>query len=176
MEIAVKQWESYELVGTFLLDQFARKFGLDCVEGKQQVHGQRSKTSWIIDAKGVRLGADGFVVIEFRRYTTSRLDQEALGGLAYRISDCGAKGGIIVSPLGLQEGAEKVAMAENVTNVILNQDCDRQQYIMKFLNELMIGFHDGNQGSEKLEIVVFHKDGTVERSGGDSGATAEQVW
>jgi hypothetical protein len=34
------QWESYEQVGTYLLNQFAAEFGLDRVEGKQHVPGQ----------------------------------------------------------------------------------------------------------------------------------------
>src|SRR5438067_1665602 len=42
------QWESYEQVGTYLLDQFAAQFGLHRVEAKQEVPGQRSGTSWEI--------------------------------------------------------------------------------------------------------------------------------
>src|SRR5437764_10602786 len=138
----MSQWESYEQVGTYLLDQFAREFGLDRVEPKQDVPGQQSGTSWEIDAKGVRLGNDGFVIVEFRRHTTSRQSQEKIGGLAYRIIDTGAKGGIIVSPLGLQEGAEKIAAAESVANVILNENCNRYEYMMRFLNKIMVGVHD----------------------------------
>src|SRR5262250_1546186 len=40
-----------------------------------------------------------------------------LGGIAYRIRDSGAEGGIVVSPLGLQEGAAKVAKKENIVSV-----------------------------------------------------------
>ncbi|HEY4243701.1 MAG TPA: hypothetical protein VGM88_28005 [Kofleriaceae bacterium] len=46
-----KGWESYEQVSRFLLDQFADRFGLERVEGKQDVIGLRSGTSWEIDAK-----------------------------------------------------------------------------------------------------------------------------
>jgi hypothetical protein len=148
------QWESYEQVGTYLLDQFAAEFGLNRVEGKQDVAGQRSGTSWQIDAKGVRQGSDGFLIVEFRRNTTSRQSQEKMGGLAYRIIDTGAKGGIIVSPLGLQEGAEKIAAAENVVNVILNESCNRYEYIMGFLNKVMIGVQDTATGKDIAEVKV----------------------
>ena len=67
-----KRWESYEEVATYLLRQFAQEFGLDRVEGTQEVVGQRSDTTWEIDAKGVRQGYTGFVSIECRRYTTSK--------------------------------------------------------------------------------------------------------
>jgi hypothetical protein len=39
----MSQWESYEQVGTYLLDQFAAEFGLDRVEAKQEMPGQRSE-------------------------------------------------------------------------------------------------------------------------------------
>jgi hypothetical protein len=115
---------------------------LDRVEGKQEVAGQRSGTSWEIDAKGVRVGNEGFVIVEFRRYTTSRQNQQQMGGLAYQIIDTKAKGGIIVSPLGLQEGAEKVADAENIVKVLLNENCNRYEYIMRFLKKVMIAVQD----------------------------------
>ena len=84
--------------------------------------------------------------------------------MAYTIIDTGAQGGIIVSPLGLQKGAEKVAAAANVVNVILNENCDRYEYIMKFLNKLMIGVLDSiNTFKEAVELQVKGKDGKVVR-------------
>jgi len=157
------QWESYEQVGAYLLDQFAAEFGLDRVEGKQEVAGHRSGTSWEIDAKGVRQGKDGFVIVEFRRHTTSRQNQEKLGSLAYRIIDTGAKGGIIVSPLGLQVGAERIAAAENVINVILSEGCNRYEYMMRFLNRVMIGVHDTAECGERVEIVAEEAAGAKRR-------------
>jgi hypothetical protein len=134
-----KRWQSYEEVAAYLLGQFAHEFGLDRIEGKQSVTGQRSGTDWEIDAKGVRTGDGGFMIIECRRYTTSRQSQERVGGLAYRIIDTGAFGGIIVSPLGLQEGAEKVALAENIFDVRLHEDSTRHQFAMQFLNKFRVG-------------------------------------
>ena len=159
------QWESYEQVGTYLLDRFAAEFGLNRVEVKQEVPGQRSGTSWEIDAKGVRLGSDGFVIVEFRRYTTSRQSQEKMGGLAYKIIDTGAKGGIIVSPLGLQEGAEKIAAAESVVNVILNENCNRYEYMMRFLNKIMVGVHDTIGVKDSVTFEVRDKDGNAVQRG-----------
>ncbi len=127
-------------MATFLLNQFASEFELKRVEGKQNVVGQRSGTNWEIDAKGVRQGDDGFLIIECRRYTTSKQNQEKIGALAYRILDTGAEGGIIVSPLGLQEGAERVAAAENIVSVLLDENSTRRSYFLRFLNQVMLGF------------------------------------
>jgi hypothetical protein len=112
-------WRDYEEVATYLLNPVARELGLERVEGKQLVEGRRSGTIWEVDAKGICSEGEGIILVECRRYLPDRLDQEAVGGFAYRIRDCGANGGILVSPLGLQAGAEKVAAAEGIDSVDL---------------------------------------------------------
>lgn len=136
------EWKSYEEVATYLLNQCARELGLSKVEGKQSVPGLRSQTEWEIDAKGVSEGNEGFVIIECRRHTTSKQSQERIASLAYRILDTGAQGGIIVSPLGLQEGAQKVAQAERIVNVQLSPDSTPHEFAMQFLNKIFIGVRE----------------------------------
>ena len=132
-------WRTYEEVAAYLLEQNARAFGLERIEGKQIIQGRKSGTSWEIDAKGIQQGNEGFVIIECRRYTASKQNQEKLGGLAYRIIDTGAAGGIIVSPLGIQEGAAKISTSENITNVQLDANSTATDFVMKFLNKVMVG-------------------------------------
>jgi hypothetical protein len=122
-----------------LLNQFAREFGLDRVEGKQDVAGQRSGTSWEIDAKGVRERDGGFMIVECRRYTTSRICQDQAAGLAYRILDTGASGGIVVSPLGFQEGAAKVAASEGIFAVTLDPTSTPASFSIGFLGKFRAG-------------------------------------
>jgi hypothetical protein len=102
-----KAWETYEQVAVYLLDQVGDRLGLNFerVEGKQDLYGAHPGVKWEIDGKGVTIGDEGFVIIECRRYTTSRVKQEQAAALAYRITDTGARKGILVSPLGFQEGA-----------------------------------------------------------------------
>jgi DNA-directed RNA polymerase subunit RPC12/RpoP len=133
------KWKEYEKVAADLLDRFAADFGLSRVEGKQKVRGRQSGTQWEIDAKGVREGNQGFIIVECRRYTTSRLNQAKVGEVAYTITDTGAEGGIVVSPLGLQEGARKIAKAKNIVEVQLDPDSTPQDFAMQFLNKIMIG-------------------------------------
>jgi hypothetical protein len=132
-------WRTYEETATYLLDQFASRFGLSHVEGKQNLVGMESGTSWEIDAKGICQDGEGFIIVECRRYTTSKLNQEAIGGLAYRIIDAGAKGGIVISPIGLQEGAKKVAISRNIKSVRLTPESTPFEYVLSFLNEVMVG-------------------------------------
>ena len=132
-------FETYEHVATFLLNEFAEHFGLRGVEGKQAVPGLVSGTTWEIDGWGVKADGAGFIIVECRRYTSSRPNQEALGGLAYRIRDTGAAGGIIVTPLGIHEGAARVAGAEGIISVQLDPSSTTSDYVLNFLNKVMIG-------------------------------------
>ena len=52
--------------------------------------GKRTGTTWEIDAKGVNEGSQAIVLVEARRYTTRRLNQESMAAVAYRIHDTGA--------------------------------------------------------------------------------------
>lgn len=148
-------WRSYEEVAAYLLNEFASEFNLEFVEPKQKVKGKRSETEWTIDAKGVKEDNQGFVIIECRRYLTSRQNQEKLAGLAYRIIDTGASGGIIVSSLGLQKGAKKIASSESVLAVELNSDCTPQNFTMSFLNKLMVGIELTAAASMTTEATVY---------------------
>jgi len=64
--------------------------------------------------------------------------QEQMGGLAYRIIDSGAKGGFLVSPLGLQEGAKMIADAENINEVLLGPDSTTIDHVITFLNKTLV--------------------------------------
>ncbi|MCF8068298.1 MAG: hypothetical protein K9L30_06910 [Desulfobacterales bacterium] len=103
MKSKKKNWETYEEVACYLLNTISEKFGVTTFEGKQKVAGHLTGTHWEIDAKGVKEGTDIFLIVECRRYTSSKQSQEKVGALAFRIDDTNASGGIIVSPLGLQQ-------------------------------------------------------------------------
>lgn len=151
-------WQSYEEVAVYLLNQFAEHFELEAVEGKQEVTGLRSGTEWEIDGKGVYQNGSGFIVVECRRYTTSKQNQGKLGELAYKIIDTGAKGGIIVSPLGLQEGAERVANAENIISVHLSPESTQTEYLLRFLTQVMVGFRGQVSSEGSLEAEVKRQE------------------
>lgn len=149
-----KAWESYEQVAQFLVDRMHEHFGLSYVDGKQKIKGKRTGTSYKIDGKGVLKDREGFVILECRRYTTSRLKQKNMAALAYRIHDTGAKGGIIVSPLGLQKGARIIAKAENVVSVRLDENSTTKNYVLEFLNKIFAVVTERETTSEKVVKIV----------------------
>lgn len=156
------QWRKYEEVAAFLLSQMVEEFGLDRIEEKQKITGLRSGTEWEIDAKGVAGNGEMFVIVECRRYTSSRLDQESLGALAYRIWDTGAVGGIVVSPLGLQEGAARVAQSNHIVSVLMDPESTTSDYVLRFLNMIKVGCSGELRPKGTLAIKVIRKDGSVE--------------
>jgi hypothetical protein len=134
-EAEPKSWLTYEEVAAYLLNRFAKEFGLKFVEGKQKILG--SITTWEIDAKGVP-GDEGFFIVECRR-CKKKQTQAQVGGLAFSIIDTGAAGGIIVSPVGLQKGAQKIATAKNIVSVRLTADSTPTEFAIQFLNKLCLG-------------------------------------
>ena len=159
-----KAWETYEEVAVYLLDQVGDRLGLDFerVEGKQHVYGSRSGAKWEIDGKAVKVSDEGFVIIECRRYTTSRLKQEHAAGLAYRITDTGADGGILVSPLGFQEGAKKIADAEGIQEVFMDENSTRSDYMAKFLDRATGGVSAQIRFNVEAEAEATPADNTGE--------------
>jgi hypothetical protein len=148
-------YESYETVANFLLNDIARVLGLQRVEGKQDLVGNRSGTTWTVDGKGVKAeSGEAFVIIECRRYTTSKAKQEHLGAIAYRIIDTEAASGIIVTPHGLQKGAQKVADAENVISVFLDENSTRTEYLLSFLNRIYSGVSDVAKATDEVTAIL----------------------
>jgi hypothetical protein len=162
-----KEWESYEQVAVYLLDRIAEEFGLERVEGKQGVYGGGTTTTWEIDGKGVKIGDEGFVVIECRRYMKSKQNQGQLGKLAFTIRDTGATGGILVSPLGFQEGAKKVAAAEGIQEVLMSPTSTRTDYMLKFLNKVFVGMSGAARSTGHASFAVIRVDGSRETFSSD---------
>jgi hypothetical protein len=156
-------WQSYEQVAQYLLEQFAGHFNLGRVEGKQIVAGS-SGTDWELDAKALRRDSDAFLIVECRRHTTSRLKQEAVAGLAFRISDVGATGAILVTPLDLQSGAKAVAESAGIQHVILRPDSTTSSYLMRHLNAVFVGLTDEYcvRLTDSASIRIEREDGSIE--------------
>lgn len=161
MKNSETKWKTYEEVAQYLLNQFAEKFGMISFEGKQLIKGNKSGTNWEIDAKGVNTGSDIFIIVECRRYTTSKQSQEKVGALAYRIHDTNAMGGIIVSPLGIQEGGLKIANTENIKEVLLDPNSTNRDYIMKYLNSFFIGVSDHAKFTDSVTVIKRDRNGNV---------------
>ena len=154
-----QSWKSYEDVARYLLNEFRKEFNLERVDPKQKIHGS-SGTEWEIDAKGVlEDNNSAIILVECRQYRSNRLSQEDVAGLAYRIDDTGASGGIIVSPLPLQKGARKVAKTENIVHVQLGPDSTPENFGISFLNKIFVGLSEKLNIKEEVSIVITDEHG-----------------
>lgn len=159
-EAPQKPWLRYEQVAQHLLNDFADKLGMSLVEKKQALAGMKSGAGWELDAKGVLSGGDGFMIVECKRYPSSKVEQSEVAALAYQIRDTGAAGGIIVTPLGLQEGARKIAKSDNIIEATLDADSTASEYVMRFLHNVFVGKADQAivQVNERATVRVFEGD------------------
>jgi hypothetical protein len=148
-----KAWENYEQVVNYLLERFSETFGLglERVEGKQKLVGD-SEMEWTIDGKGVKTDDGGIIVIESRRYTTSKVKPGAMGELAYRVRDLGAAGGIIVTPIGVQEGGVKIAKKEGIEIFHLDKDSTPTDFMLEGLKKVVAGRSANFGGTGTLTV------------------------
>jgi hypothetical protein len=131
-------WLVYEEAARKVLSDLRQALGLARVEGKQTLHGA-SGADWEVDATAWRTGSDGFLLIEVRRQTSGGVKQEAIAGVAHRIQDVSAAGGIIVSPLPLQRGAKLVAASADICHVTLSAESTTEKYIAEFMGRRFLG-------------------------------------
>lgn len=151
-----KQWLEYEDAAKKVIADIRELLGVHSVEGKQTIAGA-SGAKWEIDAKAWTEGSNAFLVIEVRRHTSSGLKQEALAAIAYRITDVGAAGGIVVSPLPLQKGAKRVANSANVAHVILTPESTTENYLAEFMGRRFVGvtINESVTATVTLDAVVI---------------------
>ena len=152
-----KRWKDYEEVARHVLRELREELGISEVEGDQTLPG-KSGTDWSIEGRAIPVPIilGGFLVIECKRYLNKRLSQETIGGLAFRITDLGASGGIIVSPLDLQQGAKLVAAHTNILPVQLAPWSTSENYLAKLLGKAFhkVSLSDAAMISDRPEATV----------------------
>jgi hypothetical protein len=139
-----------------LLDKFAQHLGFDQVEGKQKIIGLISNREIEVDGKAVRTGQEGIFVVEFKDHNRKVVPSD-LEALAFRIQDVGASGGIIVTPIGLQDGAKCIAEATNIMTATLSTDPTPTEFALRFVKHVMVGLEDRLDGLRDEATCVVHR-------------------
>jgi hypothetical protein len=99
-------------------------------------------------------GGGVFSVNNQGRMTQSLLSTVASTDFDWAFTHTGARGALIVTPLGLQEGANKVGQAANVVSVTLNADCTPTEFVMAFLDKVFLGVSDTCVVSDHVKVEV----------------------
>lgn len=149
---SVKNWEKYEDVTKQLLSDVREHLGLGRIEGKQKVRGNISGTKWEIDVVAYDATGEKLILVECRQRQYSTLSQESLAGFAYRVKDTGAYQGIVVTTIGLQDGAKKVAEAEKITEIKLDYTSTSENYIAQITNKIFIKRAEEINISDSVEL------------------------
>lgn len=131
-------WRVYEDAARAVIQNLHQDLGIDSVSDKQTVLG-KSGTQWEFDALAFQDNGENFIIIEARRYTTSSLKQKDIATSAFSIGDVGAVGGIVISPLPLQRGAELVAKMSGIKPLRLSPDSTSVDYLAESMSRRFIG-------------------------------------
>jgi hypothetical protein len=57
--------------------------------------------------------------------------------------------------LGIQSGAELIAKAENIVNVLLDENSTPTEFSLQFLNKLFLGVEDSLCLNDTIEITLI---------------------
>jgi hypothetical protein len=109
---------------------FADMLGISEVEAKQRLIGADGE-KWEIDARGVKVDEGGFFVVECRQRSTARLKKDDIAALAFKVNMVGAQGAVIVTSIGLQKGAEKVAKYQDFKMVFLPKEGTFEEFFAR---------------------------------------------
>jgi hypothetical protein len=150
-------WECYEKVTRQILDNLRLELGFASVEGKGDKPAT-SETDWEADATCYRLDDGEMVLIECKHWS-SRVDQATMGSFAFSIIDTGAAGGLMVTPVGYQEGAVKVANARKIGMATLNANATDRAYVLRIANQLFAGVVSEIHVDSVVTAVVVRNSG-----------------
>jgi hypothetical protein len=143
-------YEDYERVTAQILKNLRDELGIETVNQKTVVPGQ-SGTSWKCDVTCYKTGTQKLVIVECRKYR-SKIKQEDMGGFAYRVEDAGATEGLMVTPIGYQQGAQLVANSAKIGMATLNPEATEYEYALQIAKKLFIGIMDQVRFSDSCTV------------------------
>jgi hypothetical protein len=136
------------------LERFKDELKLATIEPPCDVALPREGGSFKADAVAYDLDGRKFI-IEYRQHKTSRLAQEAMFALSYRVIESNSAGGFVVTPLPLQKGANLCAKANNILSIELGENSTPEEFSIKFLNKIFVGLvtRIGVSSSCTMEVI-----------------------
>jgi RecB family endonuclease NucS len=149
-------WRNYEATIRSLIDKLRsvkNQLNLIKIEPKTKINGV-SGTIWEIDGIGYDAD-DNLVPIECKLRSKYKISQSILASFAYIIKDIGATRGIIVTPIGLQKGAKKIAEHENIEVITLNQNATSNEFdlVLPDRRQHHLGLHAVGRLEDEVHLV-----------------------
>lgn len=160
-------WEKYEEYTRIILNDRVVKQYLKqnynlfdiTIQPKKKFLGV-SGAMWEIDAYGYN--NNDLILIECKHYkNNTKVEQNIVAAFAYIIRDLKAKCGIIITTVGLQSGANKVATHENIQIIQIHQNSTDKHFFIRFSkhNQSLLSITDKiggiSAGSGKCEVTHY---------------------
>jgi len=158
---SVKNWKNYEDVTKQILSDVRDCLGLGRIEGKQKVRGKISGAKWEVDLVAYGATDEKLILVECKQRSNSKLRQSDLAKLAYTIEDTGADRGIIVTTIGLQDGAKKIAGAEKITEMRVDPTSTSENYIAQITNQIFGKRSERVHISDSVELKLRNSNGNL---------------
>lgn len=136
-----KEWERYEDVARQVIDDIKSHLGLSLVNEDKIEFKKKDGGKCEIDISAYDMSDGKLVLVESRKKNKS-LNQEEVHGFAYRIQQTGAKRGIIVTTIGLQQGAQIAADGAKITLIRLNEGSTKEEYVAKITQQIFLKITD----------------------------------
>ncbi|QMS90988.1 restriction endonuclease [Nostoc edaphicum CCNP1411] len=130
------------------------------IKPKRKLIGKKTGTKWEVDAYGYNID-NHLVLIECKHYEKRCVVQNVIAAFAYIIKDVEAQRGILVTTLGLQSGAIKVAKNENIGLLKVDYNSTEKNFVVHF---------SSNETKPSQAIVAF-----TEQLSGFSGMDGQMV-
>lgn len=130
--------DEFERITRLILKNLREHLGYETVEGSKRYRGKSSGRKRQIDISVYR--TDGkMIIVECKRHTR-KVDIKIMGEFYYVINrEIGADGGLLVSSVGFDAGAQAVANAEKIGMATLNSDATEYDYILEIAGQLWRG-------------------------------------
>ncbi|MEH2402937.1 restriction endonuclease [Nostoc sp.] len=145
MYVKKKEWETYEDVARQLIDDIKFHLGLSLVNEDKRKFKKNDGGECEVDVSAYDMSDEKLVLVECRK-KKEPLSQEEVHGFAYRIQQTNAKRGIIVTTIGLQQGARIAADGAKIALIRLDGNSAKQEYIAKITQQIFVKVTDTFNG------------------------------
>jgi predicted helicase len=140
-----KEWERYEDVARQLIDDIKSYLGLSLVNEDKRKFKKKDGGECEIDVSAYNISDEKLVLVECRK-KKEPLSQEEVHGFAYRIQQMNTSRGIIVTTIGLQQGARLAADGAKITLIRLGVHSTKEKYIAEIIQQIFVKVTDQLNG------------------------------
>jgi hypothetical protein len=152
----VENWRNYEdaarkIIGK--LNSMKDELRIEKITDKQKIKG-KSGEEWEMEIMASDSESGKPILLECKCWAKP-IPRDVIVSLAYKIKDVGGERGFIITTIGLQKGAKKIAELENIEIIKLNYDAtaDRFDLVLPNRGQHHLGVHAVGKFKDEVKMV-----------------------